>query len=175
VIQCQACRIMYVTNTIFCPECGRYLLAGEQISTDPIEVGQIRWLGEVGECQIGDMDLPPARPMTICLCIGQGKKVRKLEVSLVRPIRLGRSDPMEDIFPEVDLTDNGGKEYGVSREHACIFQRGNAVEVEDLGSTNGTFLNGERLAPYIPRLLKDGDQLQLGKLPIEVSFETRDS
>jgi hypothetical protein len=175
VIQCQVCRITYVTNTIFCPECGQYLLAGEQIATDPIEVAQIRWQGEVGDCQIGDVDLPLARPLAICLRVGQGKKARVLEISLVRPIRLGRSDPMEDIFPEVDLTDDRGKEYGVSREHACIFQRGNAVEVEDLGSTNGTFLNGERLAPYIPQLLEDGDQLQLGKLPIEVSFETRDA
>jgi pSer/pThr/pTyr-binding forkhead associated (FHA) protein len=43
--------------------------------------------------------------------------------------------------------------------------------VEDLGSTNGTLLNGERLSPYIPEILKDGDQLQLGKLLIEVCLE----
>jgi pSer/pThr/pTyr-binding forkhead associated (FHA) protein len=44
------------------------------------------------------------------------------------------------------------------------------VEVQDLASTNGTLLNGERLAPYVSALLKDGDQLQLGKLLIEVSM-----
>jgi pSer/pThr/pTyr-binding forkhead associated (FHA) protein len=175
VIQCQICRITYVTNTIFCPECGQYLLSGEQIGTDPIEVEQIRWQGEADDCQLRDMEMPSAGPVTICLRIGQDEKVRVLEISLVKPIRLGRSDPMEDIFPEVDLTDDQGKEYGVSREHACIFQRDNAVEVEDLGSTNGTLLNGERLAPYISRSMKDGDQIQMGKLLIEVSFETRPS
>ncbi len=175
MIQCQFCRITYVTNTIFCPECGQYLLSGEQIGTDPIDVAQIRWEGEADDSYLKDRGVTLARPVTVCLRVGQGNKVRELEISLVRPIRLGRNDPMEDIFPEVDLTDDGGKECGVSREHACIFQRDNAVEVEDLGSTNGTLLNGERLAPYLSKSLKDGDQLQMGKLLIEVSFETPSS
>jgi pSer/pThr/pTyr-binding forkhead associated (FHA) protein len=81
-------------------------------------------------------------------------------------------DPRADIFPEVDLTDCMGQEAGVSREHACIFRRGNIIEVEDLGSTNGTLVNGERLSPYIPEILKDGDRLQLGKLLIEVCLDS---
>jgi pSer/pThr/pTyr-binding forkhead associated (FHA) protein len=93
-----------------------------------------------------------------------------LEVPLTKPIRLGRIDPREGVYPDVDLTTDLAMEHGVSREHACIFRRGNAVEVEDLASTNGTMLNGTRLAPYLPAPLKDGDQLQLGRLLIEVSF-----
>ncbi|GAB4548207.1 MAG: hypothetical protein Kow0063_43170 [Anaerolineae bacterium] len=95
---------------------------------------------------------------------------RELEIPLSRPIRLGRIDPRQGVYPDVDLTDDLALEYGVSRKHACIFRRGNIVELEDLGSTNGTFLNGTRLAPYLPVPLKDGDQLQLGRLLIEVSF-----
>jgi len=93
-----------------------------------------------------------------------------VEVPLAKPIRLGRVDPKEGVYPDVDLTDDLAMEYGVSREHACIFRRGNNVEVEDLASTNGTMLNGTRLAPYLPVSLNDGDQLQLGMLLIEVSF-----
>jgi len=81
-------------------------------------------------------------------------------------------DPGQDIYPDVDLTEDLAVEYGVSREHACIFQRGSMVVVEDLGSTNGTLLNRERLAPFLPQPLKDGDQLQLGELLIEVRFKT---
>jgi pSer/pThr/pTyr-binding forkhead associated (FHA) protein len=94
-----------------------------------------------------------------------------LEVPLTKPIRLGRIDPREGVYPDVDLTVDLAMEHGVSREHACIFRRGNAVEIEDLASTNGTMLNGTRLAPYLPVQIKDGDQLQLGKLLIEVSFK----
>jgi hypothetical protein len=102
----------------------------------------------------------------------QGHKIRQLEVTLSRPIRLGRVDPQRGIYPEVDLTEDYAQQYGVSREHACIFQRKNAVEVSDLGSTNGTLLNNKRLAPFTPQPLSDGDQLQLGMLLIEVSLSS---
>jgi len=95
-----------------------------------------------------------------------------LEIPLTKPIRLGRIDPREGVYPDIDLTIDLAMEHGVSREHACIFRRGNAVEIEDLASTNGTMLNGTRLAPYLPVPIKDGDQLQLGKLLIEVSFKS---
>jgi len=81
-------------------------------------------------------------------------------------------DPLQDIYPEVDLTEDLALDHGVSREHASIFRRNEIVVVEDLGSTNGTLLNGDRLAPFLPQLLKDGDQLQLGKLLVEVRFKS---
>jgi hypothetical protein len=182
MIQCPACRITYVANTIFCVECGLYLLEKEALGTDPLETVHVRWMGETDHPLVGDVDLPNPEPLTVRLRVGtlrpslagsngKGDQVRELEVTLTKPIRLGRIDPAQDIYPEVDLTTDLALEQGVSREHACIFRRGSGVEVEDLGSTNGTLLNGQRLDPYIPEILKDGDQLQLGKLLIEVSFE----
>ena len=50
-------------------------------------------------------------------------------------------------------------------------RRGHAVEVEDLGSTNGTLLNGVPLKPYRPASLNDGDQLQLGQLVVKIEFD----
>ncbi len=49
-----------------------------------------------------------------------------------------------------------------SREHAVIHREGRRSNIEDLGSTNGTFLNGERVQGSIP--LRDGDQLLIGGL-----------
>ena len=49
----------------------------------------------------------------------------------------------------------------LSRRHAHIFLRGGAPFVEDLGSTNGTFINGERLDEHARRL-DDGDLLAFG-------------
>jgi len=43
--------------------------------------------------------------------------------------------------------------------------------VEDVGSANGTFLNGQRLTPYLPHVLKDGDELQLGRVKLEVEIQ----
>ncbi len=53
----------------------------------------------------------------------------------------------------------------VSREHACIRRAGKRLILEDLGSTNGTFLNGERILS--PAALRDGDRITIGELTFE--------
>ena len=58
----------------------------------------------------------------------------------------------------------------VSRRHARIAWTGTEYIVEDLGSTNGTFVNGERVG--VPRALRSGDFLQLGE-QVELAFEVR--
>jgi pSer/pThr/pTyr-binding forkhead associated (FHA) protein len=128
-------------------------------------------MGETADSPHPDRGVLGIGPLTVRLRISQGDQERELEVPLTKAIRLGRMDPIQDIYPEVDLTEDLALEHGVSREHACIFRRNEIVVVEDLGSTNGTLLNGDRLSPFLPQLLKDGDQLQLGKLLIEVRFK----
>ena len=49
----------------------------------------------------------------------------------------------------------------VSRRHARFFMRDDNIFVEDLGSTNGTFLNGERISS--PKQLRVGDVITLGE------------
>lgn len=49
----------------------------------------------------------------------------------------------------------------ISRRHARLTQQSGALVLEDLGSTNGTFVNGQRLAG--PRVLHPGDVIQLGE------------
>ncbi len=54
-----------------------------------------------------------------------------------------------------------------STVHARVFERDGAVYVEDLGSTNGTYVNGLRLAA--PVVLRPGDHLQVGSTVLEAS------
>jgi hypothetical protein len=56
----------------------------------------------------------------------------------------------------------------VSRCHAVIgHQPGSGFHVMDLGSSNGTFINGTRLKPMEQHSLKDGDLLEFSKFPVE--------
>lgn len=55
-------------------------------------------------------------------------------------------------------------ETGVSRRHTRIFMRNGSFYVEDLNSTNGTFLNAFRLIPRVPCQLKEGGNLQIGNV-----------
>jgi pSer/pThr/pTyr-binding forkhead associated (FHA) protein len=57
----------------------------------------------------------------------------------------------------------------VSRRHARFFLQGNNYVLEDLGSTNGTFINGQRLAGPYP--LHEGEAITFGER-INVSFES---
>lgn len=54
----------------------------------------------------------------------------------------------------------------VSRRHATVSSTGGSATVEDLGSTNGTFVNGERIEGT--RTLSAGDRLRIGTTVLEV-------
>ena len=62
---------------------------------------------------------------------------------------------------------------GVSRRHACIRVEGANVVVEDLGSQNGTFVRGERIASRAA--LGDGDELRLGPVSVRIRLVSPDS
>ncbi len=83
---------------------------------------------------------------------------------------LGRADPVSNFFPDIDLTPHGALDTGVGRRHARLFVQNGQIYVEDLDSTNGTFLNQQKLAPRTPQLLRTGDELRLGALVLRVQF-----
>jgi hypothetical protein len=77
--------------------------------------------------------------------------------------QIGRWDADGGIFPDVDL-DADDPEAKVSRRHARIMRRNSQYYIEDLGSTNGTFINrGRRLLPGDRHPLRDGDEIIVGK------------
>jgi len=78
-------------------------------------------------------------------------------------VNIGRLDPDGGVWPEIDLSqDDPGSQ--VSRKHARIFFKDGNYFIEDLGSTNGTFINkGPRLAPSVPQELKSGDEIIMGR------------
>lgn len=81
-------------------------------------------------------------------------------------IIIGRSDPVANFYPDLDLTPYGGQDGGVSRRHATIVQieDDQALYLEDLGSTNGTRINGFSLEPKRRYRLRDGDELEFGEI-----------
>jgi FHA domain len=76
---------------------------------------------------------------------------------------IGRWDADGGIFPDVDL-DQDDPEAKVSRRHARIIHQSGQYLIEDLGSTNGTFINrGRRLLPGNRHPLNNGDEIIVGK------------
>jgi hypothetical protein len=88
----------------------------------------------------------------------------------VNELVIGRRDPFTGETPAIDLTQYEALDQGVSRKHATIVRRGTSLQIVDSGTPNGSFLNGQRLIPSQPRILRDGDELRLGKIILHISF-----
>jgi hypothetical protein len=85
---------------------------------------------------------------------------------------IGRASANNAITPDIDLSEAGGGNLGVSRLHLSIKYDadGEVIEFYDLNSANGVFVKGQRLHPKEVRILRDGDELQLGRLVLWVAF-----
>jgi hypothetical protein len=166
MIKCPVCQAEHPENTLFCDECGSYLQGGDQKETDPLAAAEVTWMEREEMIEAPEEGI--TSPLGLKLTIPDSG--RDVEMPLTKEVNIGRLDPASASFPDVDLTSDGGLEKGVSRRHAKITRRGSEVFIEDLGSINGTFLNRKKLTPYLPQVLNNGDELQLGKLILRVSF-----
>jgi len=81
---------------------------------------------------------------------------------------IGRSDSDFDEMPGLDLTQHRAFQNGVSRQHAALIPVGDGLFLTDLGSTNGTWVNGDYLDPGERCPLSAGDVIELGLLRLVV-------
>jgi CRP-like cAMP-binding protein len=83
---------------------------------------------------------------------------------------IGRFDSVTGMRPEVDLT-NEDQSRNISRRHArVVIKDGKFYVAEEIGTMNGTFLNGTKLANGVLTPISDGDELMLCRLPL--TFKT---
>jgi hypothetical protein len=123
--------------------------------------------GVTGRARSHEDSSPPRRDSGAAphakLVIHRGRSVGKEFPMCEDESHIGRWDADGGIFPDVDL-DSDDPEAKVSRRHARITRRAGQYYIEDLGSTNGTFVNrGRRLLPGDRQPLRDGDEVIVGK------------
>lgn len=87
-------------------------------------------------------------------------------LDLADTMMIGRAvDDQEDATDlSLDLSAFGGYQGGVSRRHAVIRQHEGNLYLEDLGSTNGTRINGFQLTARRRYRLRDGDEIEFARL-----------
>jgi predicted component of type VI protein secretion system len=81
---------------------------------------------------------------------------------------LGRVSDAQPIMPDIDLTPYQAYANGVSRLHAVLKRESGRVFIMDLGSSNGTYLNGKRITPNTTQPISHSDMVSLGKLRIQI-------
>lgn len=141
---------------------------------------QTSWLGETANYPPMPVDERLRRPQTsrlgaspwrLLLQIG-GDNQTTVGIEVKDRIVLGRGDPVANYHPDLDLSPYGGQEGGVSRSHATIIQddENKGLYIEDLNSTNGTRINGFSLEPKRRYRLRDGDELEFGRVQMILRF-----
>ena len=174
---CPACGHPNVPGAVFCENCGEEMSAmpASQPASQPplvaVEEPAPQPVPEPAPAPVVEPVLAPASPLT---AIPGSLLLRMTNTNLSIPpgkqlVVLGREDPVSGIFPDIDLDPHGGLEAGVGRQHAQILIQDGLLYLEDLNSVNGTVLNRQRLTPRQPALLKDGDEIRLGKLVLAYS------
>jgi serine/threonine protein kinase len=90
-----------------------------------------------------------------------------LNLELNREYTIGRKHKSQPIVPEIDLSPFKAYKWGISRLHATLAVRPNALTITDIGSSNGTWFAGRRLFANRPYKLEHSDIVYLGKLKIQ--------
>lgn len=185
---CPACGTNNRENAQFCEECGTRFPAAA-VAPEPAQVEYLGTTGPIGTeesehkssiTSVGvpavpesngialsppvDIEQTPIPAGVHAMLIIERGGAASSEFPLTREeSAIGRWDADNGIFPDVDL-DAHDVDAKVSRRHARVIFKNGVHMVEDLGSTNGTFINrGRRLLPGNPQALTDGDEIIVGK------------
>ena len=180
MIKCQTCNTSNLDTSRFCDECGsKLLVAPPGTDANPPAYAPPQSMSRIS--QATSVDVRPAAfayeeavssteyvenrngTAHAVLVIERGD-APGTEFKLVNDeSTIGRWDADNGVFPDVDL-DAFDSDAKVSRRHARIRRSNDGYYIEDLGSTNGTYVNrGRRLLPGNTEILNDGDEVIVGK------------
>lgn len=164
MIICSNCRHENVEGAVYCEECGAQLDGIETLVTQAITDEQIE--AELKrKTPRTEAEVAPANSWLSLHLMDSGKI---LPLASRNEFTLGRLSEGQPIMPDIDLTPYQAYASGVSRLHAVVKRDAGQALVMDLGSSNGTYLNGRRLNPHMEETLSHGDIVALGKLKIQI-------
>ncbi len=187
MVPCPECGYQNVQGTLFCESCGSDLVARvhgarrdtgavsppsggvaavearvEEALAEPIAV-------EEASTKVAPAVAPDEEPAAVVTAPPSSAYLvsesgRRVDVPAQDVVIVGREDMRSGIRPDVDLTLDGASAAGVSRRHCRLLRQEGGWYIEDLMSTNFTVLNGTALTAHTPALLRDNDEVRLGKM-----------
>ena len=167
MITCPSCYNQELVGALFCSSCGAQLTYQSRSPTDTVQYVEDGSLAN-SSAETRTINPPGVAATRVNLRLIQSGQNIPLESGA--DYTIGRISGTQPILPDIDLTPYHAYEGGVSRLHATIRVSEDSVMLSDLGSANGTMLNGQKLPPYESHLLTNGDIILLGKFQIEIKL-----
>jgi hypothetical protein len=152
-LNCPACGAEIEPGDVFCSACGFSLQAPPAPAATPTPAAAAPVAAPAAA------PAPIAGPRLVITASGA-----EIPLPAKEEIIVGREDPVSGIYPDVDLTPHGGESGGVSRRHARMLFEGGDYYVEDLDSTNFTFVNKQKLTPKTRQIVRQGDEIRFGRV-----------
>jgi hypothetical protein len=170
---CPNCKHQELPGALFCSECGAQLAFTEILSD-----GTIR---KVEEETSKPAAIPAGERTTSTLKPGGESQIslhlvdtgKTLPLAGRTEFTLGRVTDGQPILPDVDLTPYEAYSQGVSRLHAALKIVNQRIVIMDLGSSNGTRVNGQKIVPNVDYPVNNGDMLALGRLRIQMLISVK--
>ena len=164
-VSCPNCSTKNKANEIFCYACGQLMDAGQGVHATR----------NFAEAELGSVipEFFGEDSLLIIQVRDSGAYFRLRPQNAAHELVIGRSSTNTAMSPDVDLTEENAEEFGVSRLHIAIQYviDNSTLNILDLGSANGSYINGQRLHPSENRILRNGDQIRLGRMVLLVRYE----
>jgi hypothetical protein len=163
-LACPTCQRPNVPQEIICYACGSLLHPETALPRTNI------LLPKTGELQ---NDAYFGQEMALCLLPeSQADSFVLYPQKANHELTIGRAEKDEQTTMDLDLEPLNGVQHGVSRLHASLRYDANSetISIMDLGSTNGTFLNEQRLHVNERRVIRNSDMIRFGRLSLRVVY-----
>lgn len=167
MILCPNCHHQEITGALFCSECGAQLVTTDRIATQSIRRQPSDFLSSLENTgQSPSQTSTSTVDAVVSLYLVDSGQI--LHLAGRTEFTLGRVAEGQPILPDVDLSPYEAYTQGVSRLHSCLKIINQRVVITDLGSSNGTRVNGQKIMPHIDYPLNHGDVVALGKLKVQI-------
>lgn len=161
--KCSGCNEPCAVGSPVCIHCGRVFVETE----DTADLKDNSRVQPLNRWPAGEVSVDDQQPIWLVI---DGQQVTLPVAPIVIVGRLTKSPYLIDDRPHLDLSQFNAFDQGVSRQHVKIVRKYGLIYVADMGSSNGTALNGTQLAPHADRVIRSGDELRLGRLTMRVIF-----
>ncbi len=160
---CWNCSYQHEEQLDICTECG---------AVNPARLGiDSTLIVKKSESSQAPDDQPVENRMTVATEISIKIGDETLVMPIDQRVVFGRGAQSGNDFRFVDLTRFNGTKYGVSRNHADLRRVGaNNLLLVDVGSTNGTRINDEKLTPFKAYKLNHNDKVYFGNLCVTIQL-----